>query len=430
MALYALIAVALLVAAGVAGYQSTLYRAGPPQHGHLALTGATVLVGADLEPQRNSTVLIEDGVIVAVGAAVDVPTGATVLDLSGYTVLPGLMDLHVHLGTEREDGQTIGPLQTPGVIWDSMRFNPDSRRGFLEAGVTTVRSLGNEHGWITDLRAQLANGVLEGPRLLAAGPVFTTRGGHPVVTIFDGKVTGDTQVPHSPEQARETVRRLASGDRAVDVVKVIQDRGREGRRLEPIDTAVLEAIVNEAHGRGLNVTAHWGTDQDLAELLAAGVDSLEHVGRLPNGWPDGALDTIVREGIPVAPTLAVTEVGAPDEGLQRMLTRTAELHEAGGHLVVGSDAGMPGVPFGGGVHRELELLVESGLTPRDALRAATSNAAVAVGATDIGVIEPGRAADVIVVDGDPLDAIGDIRNVMLVFRDGRRVIDNREDGDE
>lgn len=425
--LYTLIAVALLVAAGVVGYQTTLYRAGPPQQGFLALTGATVLVGEDLEPRSNTTVLIEDGMIVDVGVEVAVPTGATVIDLAGHTVLPGLMDLHVHLGTEREAGQELGPLQMPGVIWDATRFNPDNRRGFLEAGVTTVRSLGNEHGWVTDLRAKLASGELEGPRLFAAGPVFTTRGGHPVATIFGGRVTGDTQVPDNPSEARYAVRRLATGERAVDVIKVIQERGREGRRLEPIDPVVLEAITDEAHEQGLPVTAHWGTAEDLAEVLAAGIDSLEHIGRLPRGWPDDALGAIVSDGIPVAPTLAATEIGAPEVGLQQMLARTAELHEAGGHIVVGSDAGMPGVPFGGGVHRELELLVEAGLTPREALRAATSNAATALGSSEIGVIEPGRAADILVVDGEPHESIDDIGRVMLVLRDGRRVVDNREE---
>ncbi|HEX6198325.1 MAG TPA: amidohydrolase family protein [Jiangellaceae bacterium] len=428
VAIYALIAVVMLVAIGIVGYQTTSYRAAQPQQGHLALTGATVLAGDDLDVLENATVLIEDGVIVDVGVDVDVPADGTVIDVSGRTVLPGLMDLHVHLGTEHEAGQGFGPLQIPGVIWDSMRFNPDNRRSFLQAGVTTVRSLGNEHGWVTDLRGKLASGELEGPRLFAAGPVFTTRGGHPVVTIFGGRVVGETQVPDAPDEARDAVRRLATGDRAVDVIKVIQERGREGRRLEPIAPAVLQAIIDEAHEHGLAVTAHWGTEQDLAEALDAGVDGLEHIGRLPNGWPDEALDTIVSEHIPVAPTLAVTEVGAPDVAFQQMLARTAELHEAGGRIVVGSDAGMPGVPFGGGVHRELELLVESGLTPREALRAATSEAAAALGVTDIGVIEPGRAADILVVDGDPLAAIGDIRNVLLVFRDGRKVVDGREVG--
>lgn len=423
--LVTLIAVAVLVAGGIIGYRATLYRATPPQQGYLALTGATVLTGDNLDAQQNATVLIEDGEIVAVGTEVDVPSGANVLDLSGFTVLPGLMDLHVHLGTEPDAGQGIGPLQMPGVMWDSMRFNPHERRNLLEAGVTTARSLGNEHEWVADLRAMIRDGELEGPRLYAAGPVFTTRGGHPVVTIFGGRVVGVTQVPDDPDEARDAVRRLATGDRAVDIVKVIQERGRDGRPLEPIDPAVLRAIVDEAHERGLPVTAHWGTADDLSEVLAAGVDSLEHIGRLPDGWPDDALAAIVGQDIPVAPTLAVTEVGAPPDGLQRVLQLTAGLHESGATIVVGSDAGMPGVPFGGGVHRELELLVKAGITPREAMRAATSNAALALGATDVGIIEPGRAADILVVDGDPLTTIEDIRNVMLVLRDGRQVVDNR-----
>lgn len=423
--MYVLIAVVILIAGGIVAYQTTLYRATSPHQGNLALTGATVLVGDDLEPQANATVLIEDGVIVAIGPQVDVPSSATVIDLSGATVLPGLMDLHVHLGSAREPGENIGPLQMPGVIFDSMRFNPDNRRAFLEAGVTTIRSLGNEHIWVTDLRAKVQDGDLEGPRVYAAGPVFTTLGGHPVVTIFGGKVVGDTQVPASPKEAREAVRRLATGSRAVDVVKVIQDRGRAGRPLAPIDPAILAAIVDEAHEHALPVTAHWGTAQDLAEVLAAGVDGLEHVGRLPDGWPDGLLDTIVSGSVPVAPTLAVTEVGAPPDGLSQMQRNVSALHEAGGHIVVGSDAGMPGVPFGGGVRRELELLVDSGLTPHDALRAATTDAAAALGTTAFGAIEPGRAADILVVDGDPLAAISDIRNVVLVLRDGRQVVDNR-----
>jgi enamidase len=423
--MYVLTAVVILIAGGIVAYQTTLYRATSPHQGHLALTGATVLVGDDLEPQANATLLIEDGEIVAIGPQVDVPSSATAIDLSGATVLPGLMDMHVHLGSAREPGENIGPLQMPGVIFDSVRFNPDNRRAFLEAGVTTIRSLGNEHTWVTDLRAKVRDGDLEGPRVYAAGPVFTALGGHPVVTIFGGKVVGDTQVPASSEEAREAVRRLATGSRAVDVIKVIQDRGRDGRPLEPIDPAILAAIVDEAHEHGLPVTAHWGTAQDLAEVLAAGVDSLEHVGRLPDGWPVKSLETIVGDGIPVAPTLAVSAVKAPDQAMRRMRERTAELHEAGGHIVVGSDAGMPGVPFGGGVHRELELLVDAGLTPHDALRAATSDAAAALGTTDIGVLEPGRAADILVVDGDPLAAISDIRNVVLVLRDGRQVVNNR-----
>jgi imidazolonepropionase-like amidohydrolase len=178
------------------------------------------------------------------------------------------------------------------------------------------------------------------------------------------------------------------------------------------------------------VVAHWGRLEDLDDLLTAGIDGLEHLDSrdLLDSWPEEILAEIVARGLPLSPTLAVSEAAfaARDPTiLARFQQRTLEFHREGGRVTVGSDAAMPGVPFGGGVHRELEPLVEAGLTPRDALLAATSAAADALRSEEVGVIEPGRAADLLAVGGDPFEDIGAIGSIVAVWRDGRLVVDHR-----
>lgn len=425
--------VAILVAGCFICYNATLYTIGAAQEGYLALTNATVLEGEDLEPINRAAVLIKDGTIIEVGEEgdIDIPPEAKVLDLTGYTLMPGLIDMHVHLGPQTYKANEEPDLLTmPKLVFDWMRFYPDTRRAFLENGVTTVRDLGNEYGWIMVLRRQLRDGALEGPRLFAAGPIFTTPGGHPVATFGVDPASDSVRLPSTPEEARLVVRELADGDDRVDLIKVVQERGRPGRGLEPIAPEVLDAIVTEAHDQGLPVTAHWGSLEDLEDVIAAGVDGLEHVEAraVLDGWPDGVLDMLVERNIPITPTRAVTDAALPSQISSQLRLRVGELYAAGGWIVVGSDAPINGVPFGAGVHRELQLLVESGLAPQEALRAATSEAARALRTGSIGAIEPGRAADLLAVDGDPLQDIKDAQNVVMVFRDGRRVVNRQSTG--
>ena len=427
---YMVAAVVVLLAGIIAWYFATLYTASPRQQGYLALTHATVLAGEDLEPHANTTLLIRDGVIIAMAqeGQIDIPDAAHIMDLAGYTVMPGLIDMHVHLSApEMEIGQRPNAARMLQLILDAMRFVPDKRRALLANGVTTVRDLGNEFRWVMELRRLIRNGELEGPRLFAAGPVFTTPGGHPVATLGLDPQSDAVRLPATAEEAREAVRRLAEGDDRVDLIKVVQERGAPWRALQPIPIDVLRAIVVEAHDQGLTVTAHWGTPEDLQEVLAAGVDGLEHIEHrgTQQGWPSGILPLLVERNIPLTPTLTATHVIVSAHISGQLRRRVAEFHAAGGRVLAGTDAGMPGVPFGPSIHRSMQLLVESGLTPREALKSATSESARALRTDLIGSVASGRAADLLVVVGDPLESIEATRNVALVFRDGRLVVDRR-----
>jgi len=433
-----LLAVAVLLGTGTGVavlYDLTSYRPHTERHsGDLALVGATVLRGDTLAPITDGVVLVRDGVITEVGAATEltVPERAEVLDLSGYTLVPGLIDLHVHLGSsELRDGDEPGPFTLPKAAWDAMRYAPAHRRASLEHGVTTVRSLGDELSWVAQIRAQVGEGELEGPRIVMSGPLFTTRNGHPVTTAGTEPDSGVVLLPSTAMEARSMVRDLAEGPHRVDFIKVVHDRGHSERPLTPLPFDVLDAIVDEAHAHGLKVTAHWSTLQDLDDLLSVGIDGLEHVEsrELLTGWPQHVLARLVDADVPLTATLIVSEAAFAGQNapgaVAALQERVREFHAAGGRTVVGSDAARPGVRFGAGVHRELALLVASGLSPLDALRAATVEAARVLATDKFGTIAAGKAADLVVVDGDPTTDIGVMRNVVMTFRDGRPVFDMR-----
>src|SRR3712207_4797430 len=250
---------ALVLAGGATAYALTSYPAGEPHRGSLALRGGTVLAGPDLHPLEGATVLVTDGVITAVGpdTEVQLPAGTEEVDVTGHTVLPGLVDLHVHLGSpELAAGEQSAWWRWPQLVADSLRFVPGTRRALLESGITSVRSLGDDHAWVIEMRSLLRDGELEGPRLFAAGPLFTTRNGHPVVTLGADPASDAVRLPGSAEEARRMVRALATGPAPVDLVKVVQERGSADRPLSPHPPAVLRAVVEEAHAHGLPVVAH------------------------------------------------------------------------------------------------------------------------------------------------------------------------------
>jgi len=389
----------------------------------LALVGATVIDGVNARPLPDAVVLIENGRIAAVGtrARTPIPDGFERKDLTGLTLLPGLIDSHVHI--------TFALLRGPNDPQADAKVN-EILREFLRHGVTSIRDVGAGYPWIIDLARSIDEGRREGPRILAAGPMLTAPGGHPAGTLLrgnDGAIASGTRQITSLEQGRAVVRDLATG--GVDVIKAVVDsRGRPNspERLATLDTRVLEAIVAEAHAVGLPVTVHWGNVDELPAVVASRPTQLEHAGYAP--IPAPVIAGIARAQIVVDPTLTVLSrtIASADEFAAGPLYNVRRLHEAGVAITAGTDAPLSNQRFGDSLHHELELLVQAGLSPMEAIQAATIRPTQLLTRTqDLGRVQAGARADLIAVAGDPSTEISKIRNVRLVIRDGR-VWDERQ----
>lgn len=426
---------------GAAAYYGTRYPAGDAHTGKLAIRGATALVGDDLEQIDDAIVLIEDGHILDTASRLEIPTGAEIIDAAGTTVLPGLIDTHVHMLFPRTDPEEeFGLGDTAGFIWDVARYMPGVRKEFLEHGVTTVRDLGGDLEWAQDLRTSIDDGTLEGPRLFFAGPILTTPGGHPIGTTAAVPEEA-VRILSTPQDARDAVAELCEGEHPADVIKVVHDSGGSDMPLHPHEPEVLEAIVETAREYEVPVTGHCGTPEEVAQAVRARFDGLEHITLRDTSypldemdvsagldWPAGLLGEMAEAGVALDPTLLV-ELYYPDQRsperqgwAERAFERLMEAHEAGVEIVAGSDAGMAVPGFGSGLIGEIERLDEAGLPTRDVLRAATGRAAAALRSDEIGVLEPGRAADLLILDGNPLDDLSAIHDVTAVLRDGRMVV--------
>ena len=393
----------------------------------LALVGATVIDGTGAAPLHDSVVLIQNGRIATVvpRSKIKIPDGFERRDVSSLTVLPGLIDSHVHLSFVLRNG--LNDPEADTIINGALQE-------FLRHGVTSIRDLGAAYPWIMELRRSVSEGRRIGPRIFAAGPLLTAPGGHPASTLLrgmPGAIAAATRQLATPEEGQATVRVLAEG--GVDVIKAVVDSG--GRRNRPqtipsLNAETLAAIVGAAHKAGLPVTVHWGNVAELPSIIAAHPDQIEHSGYAP--IPQPLISEIAASGIAVDPTLVVmAAVTNADE--QRIpasefsqefktgsLENVRRLHAAGVTFTAGTDSPLGNLRFGESLQRELELLVEAGLSPMETIQAATSRpASLLKHGSDIGTVQVGKRADLIAVAGNPLEAISNIRNVRLVVRDGQ-----------
>jgi len=386
-------------------------REQPIHRGTFVIAGATVVNGTGREPIRDGVVVVRNGRIAAVGSAGDVsiPAGAPVVRADAKTVIPGLWDMHTHLTQ---------------IEWAPV---------YIAAGVTAVRDMGNEFEFVTALASAVRSGRALGPRILLAGLI--DGGGPNAFGVYDGATIED----------------------AIRLVRKYHDAGFQQVKVYSLLTApVVEAICAEAHRLGMSVTGHIPNAMSIEEAVTAGMDHIAHLPiRGEAGTPE--VDRIVAflrdhktvvdptqswgellghaAGTPIAafqpgvdripPPLnrlfsnagtAGVDAATARARVERGLRIVRALHDAGVAIVAGTDEGIPGHS----VHREIELYVEAGFTPMEALQAATIVPARAMKLDDqLGTIEPGKRADLVVLDANPLERIQNIRKVRWTVSDGR-----------
>jgi imidazolonepropionase-like amidohydrolase len=379
----------------------------------IALTGARLLDGTGQAPRTGVTVIIENGRITAVGETPP-PPGAEISDLGGRTLMPGLIDVHVHLSSlDRSLDPGLRPF---GMV--------QAARAMLDGGITTVRDLGSYGGSLFDLRGAIEQGLVAGPRLVLCGQIVAATS--PGAQRFPGMY----READGPDELRKAVREQIR--QGAELVKVMSTGALTvpGEDVDPAQLTPdeLGAVVDEAHRLGLPVASHAEGSAGIRLSVDAGVDTIEH-GEMGYEVPD-ALAAMAERGIVLVPTLAVFDAVADPGGpfppwmreralrLREAAYRTvAAAIAAGVTMAMGADAG----PHGANA-RELVLMVEAGLSAKDGIAAATAAAARVCGLEEeIGTVEVGKRADLLVVDGDPLDdvrVLTDPRRIWLVLRDG------------
>ena len=400
----------------------------------LLLVADRLVDGTGRRAPGRSFVAVEGERIVAVGpveeAQGQVPASARRLDFPACTILPGLVDSHVHLTF------SAGP-----VPFEDLQADSDARlllrgvanaRAALQAGVTTVRDLGARDRVTLELRDAIAGGVVPGPRMLVCGRPITSPNGH--CHFLGGVAQGIEAVSHLTEELIE---------QGVDAIKVMATGGNMTQSSDPLRAQFsvdeLRAVVRIAGAAGRRVTVHARGVDGMGRAIEAGVDGIEHARMevAPGEWgfDDELARAMAEKEITAAPTLAASfraaqakaagfKVGLR-EGMVPIPVRQRNawrLREAGVRVVVGTDAGAALARFDEAVHLEMELLVGAGWSPLEAIGAGTLGAAIAIGLEkEIGTVEPGKAADLVVVRGDPTQNISDVRQVVLVLKGGRVV---------
>ncbi len=418
---YLLAGVAALAAAASANAETFAIQAG------------RLIVNAAQPARGPSTVIVENGRIARIEDGFTAPAGATVVDARGSTVLPGLIDAHVHLTND------------PGTAYWREAIDTNELAAIVgvknalitaQAGFTTVRDLGAPGHSSFALRDAIRDGVVPGPRIIASGGALSIIGGHGDVSGFRPEVNAALDPGGTctgADQCAQKVREWAK--RGSDVIKITSTGGvlsQQGRGLEGhFDPAEIRAITSTAHRLGLKVAAHAHGARGIEDAARAGVDSIDH-----GTFADApALQAMKQRGTWMVPTLQAL-VGVRDRLGKNIYTPVVEAkarqalaswgralaaaHRAGVRIAFGTDAGV----FEHGRNgEEAELMVRlGGMTPREVLVSATSGAAELLDITgETGTLDPGKSADLIAVQGDPLADAGALTRVNYVMVRGKPI---------
>jgi imidazolonepropionase-like amidohydrolase len=387
-----------------------------------------VFTGHDDRVSEGMAVWVEGGRIHAVVPTADLPGEIPVERLQGTTIMPGLIDAHVHLNLTGTGGRFEPLVEDDATLAVAVAAHA---RTALESGVTTVRDCGSRGQSPFAARRAIEHGWFEGASIWAAGAALTVPGGH--CWPFGGEVSGT-------EGCRRGVR--AQKAAGADFIKVIgSGGGTDGTYpwIPSFSTEELRAIVDEAHALGMKVTVHCTCGEAMRRVAAAGADQIEHGKFYTEGnghrLEMDVVDAVAEAGVAVTSTLAIsalqgermTEPGdeAQRDVWQRMADAWLEVNrlmrQAGIVQVAGTDAGWRYCDFQE-MAREVSCLRSIGMGGGESLRAATSTAARVMAMDGVGLLEAGRRADLIAVDGDPVEDWTALLRVRLVVHGGRRTV--------
>ncbi len=402
-----------------------------PATGFTAPAATALRCGHLLDPAsgkttENAVVIVRDGRIAAVGSGIAVPAGAKTIDLSRFTCLPGLIDSHTHVLLQPEDERGTPPVVTKSIAFRTVQGVAAARKD-LEAGFTTLRDLDSEGAGFADVavRDGIEQGIVPGPRLLVSGNPLTITGGamnnqglNPDVEVPDPAALTDSREAMVAEVRREV-------KQGVDWIKVYATgpmRYVDPVTLEPLSQFSeedLKAVVEEAKRWHRDVAAHAYGGDGAKNAIRAGVRSIEHGMMLD----DEGLRLLAEHGTWWCPTLSVYVPATKEDDTplrQRIVARHKEVFQKamkmGVKIVFGTDAGA----FEHGTQaKEFVRMVDYGMSPLEAIRSATVRGAELLRLEkEIGTIEPGKAADVIAVPGDPLEDVSVLERVELVMKGG------------
>ena len=398
-----------------------------PPPDDLVITAARLLDVRSGRLVDQPQVLVRDGRIVAVGrAGAPVPANARRIDLPGMTLLPGLIDMHVHLDSDPAYGGYTG-LQFGDRFW-SVLMVPHAERTLM-AGFTTVRNVGADAWNDVGLRQAIDAGKVRGPRIVTAGYSFGATGGHCDSTYFPPSMEQKNPFnADNPDEGRKRVRELRKY--GAQVIKVCATGGVFSRNTEPgqqqLSLREMQAIADEAHMQGMKVAAHAHGTSGIKDAIRAGIDTIEHASLID----DEGIRLAKQHGAWLSMDIYNTDYtqaeGRNNGVLEDNLRKDREIaeiqrenfrraHAAGAKMVFGTDAGI--YPHGRNA-RQFAVMVRYGMTPVQAIQSATINAADALGRDDVGVIEAGRWADLVAVPGDPTQDVTALESVPFVMKAG------------
>jgi len=383
---------------------------------------------------QDPRLLVRGGRIVEMGSGnAPVPAGARHVNLAGMTLLPGLIDMHVHLDSDPSYGGYTG-LQFNDRFWSMLAVVHAQKT--LMAGFTTVRNVGSDAWNDVGLRQAIDAGKVEGPRIVSGAYSFGATGGHCDSTYFPPSM--EQKNPYnadSPSEGRKHVRELRKY--GAQVIKICATGGVFSRNTEPgqqqMSLEEMKAIADEAHLQGMRAAAHAHGASGIKDAIRAGVDTIEHASLID----DEGIALAKKHGAWLSMDIYNTDYtqaeGAKNGVLEDNLRKDREIaeiqrqgfrraHQAGAKMVYGTDAGV--YPHGRN-GEQFEIMVRYGMSPLEAIRSATLNAAEALGRSDVGVIDEGRYADMVAVVGDPTQEVTLLESIPVVIKGGEVVKDER-----